>query len=81
VGKKVCAYALAFAQAGFKVTCADANQSVLKRLTKGSLQFGSRQIEVKLKSLLKKGQLKVATDLKTACLRKRRDNYNCGRKN
>ncbi|MCW4018452.1 MAG: hypothetical protein NWF00_07230 [Candidatus Bathyarchaeota archaeon] len=65
-GQKGVFYALAFAQAGFKVTCSDANQSVIKRLSKGNLQRGRRQTEVKLKSLLKKGQIIVAGDLKTA---------------
>ena len=49
-GQKGVFYGLAFAEAGFKVTCTDADQSVVKRLSKGNVQLGDRQVESKLKS-------------------------------
>lgn len=65
-GQKGVFYALAFAEAGFKVTCADADQSVVKRLSKGNAPFGDRQAEVKLKSLFRKELLNVTGDLNAA---------------
>ncbi|XES78687.1 MAG: UDP binding domain-containing protein [Candidatus Bathyarchaeia archaeon] len=65
-GQKGVFYALAFAEAGFKVSCTDVDQSAVKRLSTGSLPFGDRQAEVKLKSLLKKGVLNVTGDFDAA---------------
>jgi UDP-N-acetyl-D-mannosaminuronic acid dehydrogenase len=58
--------AVAFAEAGFKVTCADADQSLVKRLAKGKAPFSGREVEVKLKSFTRTGQLGVTSELKNA---------------
>jgi UDP-N-acetyl-D-mannosaminuronic acid dehydrogenase len=57
-------YAIAFAEAGFKVICTDADQTLLKRLEKGKISFSNRDIEIKLKSFLRKGQLSITSELK-----------------
>ena len=55
---------LRFAEAGFKVVLADADQSATKRLSKGSILLGDKQAETKLKTYLKTEQLKATSDLK-----------------
>ena len=65
-GQKSVFYALAFAEAGFKVICTDADQSVIKRLSKGNMQLGDRQAESKLKTFMRKEQVNATSDLKTA---------------
>jgi UDP-N-acetyl-D-mannosaminuronic acid dehydrogenase len=65
-GQKSVFYALAFAEAGFKVTCTDADQSIIKRLSKGNMQLGDRQAESKLKTFLRKEQVNATSDMKTA---------------
>jgi UDP-N-acetyl-D-mannosaminuronic acid dehydrogenase len=65
-GQKGVLYAIAFAEAGFKVICTDADQSVVKRLSKGKTLFSDRETESKLKRFLRKGQLSVTSELKTA---------------
>jgi UDP-N-acetyl-D-mannosaminuronic acid dehydrogenase len=59
-------YALAFAEAGFKVTCTDADQSAVKRLAKGNAQLADHEAELRLKRFLRAGQLSATSDLKTA---------------
>jgi UDP-N-acetyl-D-mannosaminuronic acid dehydrogenase len=59
-------YATAFAEAGFKVICTDADQTLVKRLAKGKNPFSDREIESKLKSFLRRGQLSVTSELKNA---------------
>ncbi len=59
-------YAVAFAEAGFKVICTDADQTLVKRLAKGKTMFYDREIESKLKSFLRRGRLKVTSELKNA---------------
>ncbi|MCW4010752.1 MAG: hypothetical protein NWF05_09065 [Candidatus Bathyarchaeota archaeon] len=58
--------ALAFAEAGFKVVCTDADQSVIKRLSKGNMQLGDKQTESKLKRFMRKEQVNATSDLKSA---------------
>src|SRR4030043_1475364 len=65
-GQKGVLYATAFAEAGFKVICTDADQSLVKRLAKGKTPFSEREMESKLKSFLRRGQLSVTTELKKA---------------
>jgi nucleotide sugar dehydrogenase len=65
-GQKGVFYAIAFADAGFKVVCTDADQSLVKDLTKGKTQFPEREIESKLKSLVRSGQLRATNELKKA---------------
>ncbi len=59
-------YATAFAEAGFKVTCTDADQALVKRLAKGKTPLSDREIESKLKRFLRKGQISVTSELKNA---------------
>jgi UDP-N-acetyl-D-mannosaminuronic acid dehydrogenase len=59
-------YGLAFAEAGFKVTYTDADQSIVKRLSKGNVQLGDSQAESKLKSFIRKEQINTTSDLKVA---------------
>jgi UDP-N-acetyl-D-mannosaminuronic acid dehydrogenase len=59
-------YGLAFAEAGFIVTCTDADQSIVKRLSKGNVQLGDIQAESKLKSFIRKEQINTTSDLKAA---------------
>jgi UDP-N-acetyl-D-mannosaminuronic acid dehydrogenase len=65
-GQKGVLYAIAFADAGFKVVCTDADQSLVKCLTKGKPLVPDREIETKLKSLVRSGQLSVTNELKKA---------------
>jgi UDP-N-acetyl-D-mannosaminuronic acid dehydrogenase len=64
--KKGILYATAFAEAGFKVICTDADQTLVKHLAKGKTPFHDREIESKLKSLLRRRQLSVTNELKNA---------------
>jgi len=59
-------YATAFAEAGFKVICTDADQTLVKRLAKGKTPFSDREIESKLKSFLRRERLSVTSELKNA---------------
>jgi len=59
-------YAIAFAEAGFKVICTDADQTMVKRLAKGKAVFSDREVDPKLKSFLRRGQISVTSELKTA---------------
>ncbi len=59
-------YVTAFAEAGYKVICADADQSLVKSLAKGKTPFAEREAESKLKRFARKGQLSATSDLKSA---------------
>jgi UDP-N-acetyl-D-glucosamine dehydrogenase len=59
-------YSMAFAEAGFSVVCTDADQSLLKRLTKGKTAVSEREMEAKLKGFVRAGTLNASADLKNA---------------
>jgi nucleotide sugar dehydrogenase len=59
-------FAVAFADAGFKVVCTDADQTLVKRLAKGKTMLYDREIESKVKSYLRRERLSVTTELKNA---------------
>lgn len=59
-------YANAFAEAGFKVVCTDADASVIKKVAKGKIPFPDPEAEVKLKRHVASGQLTAITELKKA---------------
>jgi nucleotide sugar dehydrogenase len=59
-------YVVAFADAGFKVTCTDADQSLLKRLARGRTSFSERELELKLRRYVRAGTLNTTSDLKNA---------------
>ncbi|MBT0158870.1 nucleotide sugar dehydrogenase [Candidatus Bathyarchaeota archaeon A05DMB-2] len=65
-GQKSILYAVAFAEAGFKVICVDADQSIVKRVAKGKMDFSERATEAKLKRLIGVKQLSVTSELKSA---------------
>ena len=64
-GQKGVLYATAFAEAGFRVICTDADQSLVKRLAKGKMLFSEREVESKLKRFAGTGQLSVTSELKS----------------
>ncbi|NWG10598.1 nucleotide sugar dehydrogenase [Candidatus Bathyarchaeota archaeon] len=59
-------HAYLFARAGFKVKCADANQTVVDGIVRGRISFLPREIEQKLKNYVKTGILEATIDVKTA---------------
>ncbi len=59
-------YAVAFAEAGYKVICADLDQSLVRGIAKGKVPYVAREAEIKLKRLAKTGQLSTGNDLKGA---------------
>jgi len=59
-------YATAFAEAGFKVICTDADQTIVKHLSKGKMVFSDRETELKLKSFLRRGRLNVTSGVQNA---------------
>ncbi len=59
-------YAIAFAETGFKVTCTGADQSFIKKVSKGNIQIGSRQAESKLRSFLRSESISATSDYKNA---------------
>jgi nucleotide sugar dehydrogenase len=65
-GQKGILFANAFADAGFKVVCSDADPSVIKKVAKGKTSFAEQEIEGRLKSLINSGQLTVTSDIKKA---------------
>ncbi len=65
-GLKGIFFALAFAEAGFSVVCTDADQSMVKRLSKASVSLRDRQREAKLKTNLRKEQITVTSDVSAA---------------
>jgi UDP-N-acetyl-D-mannosaminuronic acid dehydrogenase len=59
-------YAVSFIEAGFKVICTDADQTLVKHLSKGKTVFSDREIETRLKSFLRRGLLSVTSELHSA---------------
>jgi len=59
-------YVILFADAGFKVTCADTDQSVVRGIAKGKAPFFERELEPKLRSYIRTGTLSATSDLQTA---------------
>ena len=59
-------YTTAFAEAGYKVICIDADQSLVKNLAKGRTPFAERETEPKLKRFTRTGELSATSDLKSA---------------
>jgi UDP-N-acetyl-D-mannosaminuronic acid dehydrogenase len=59
-------YVVAFAEAGFKVICTDADQSLLKRLARGRTSFSEHELEIKLRRYVRAGSLNTTSDLKSA---------------
>jgi nucleotide sugar dehydrogenase len=65
-GHKGILYGNAFAEAGFKVICTDADPSVIKRVSRGKTGTSQSQLEAKLKSYINSGQISVSSERKKA---------------
>ncbi len=65
-GHKGIFFANAFADAGFRVVCTDADASVVKKVAKGKTVFAMPQAEAKLKSHLNTDRIVVVGELKKA---------------
>jgi nucleotide sugar dehydrogenase len=65
-GKRGVLYAVAFSEVGFKVICAEADQSILNRLAKGIISFDNDALESKFKNHVRTKQITPTNDLKTA---------------
>jgi nucleotide sugar dehydrogenase len=63
-GQRGINYSLAFAEAGFNVVCTDADQSIVKSLSRGKIPFSDRTMETKLKSLMRKDVLNFTSETK-----------------
>ena len=63
-GQKGIIYANAFAEAGFKVICTDADPTVIKKVAKGKTPSSQPQVEAKLKNHLNSGQISVSGEKK-----------------
>ncbi len=59
-------YAVSFVEAGFKVICTDADQTLVEHLSKGKTVFSDREMETRLKSFLRRGRLSVTSELHNA---------------
>jgi nucleotide sugar dehydrogenase len=56
--------ALLFAEAGFKVTCVDADQTIVSRIDKGRVPFLKLEAAAKLKDHVKAGRLSATNEIK-----------------
>ena len=59
-------HAYLFVEAGFRVICADADQTIVNAMAKGKIPFLQRENELKLKSYIKTGCLSATNDTRTA---------------
>jgi len=59
-------HACLFAEAGFKVKCVDADQTIVNGIIRGKMPLLKREIELKLKNYVKTGLLNATTDVRTA---------------
>jgi nucleotide sugar dehydrogenase len=59
-------FSYVLADAGFRVTCVDADQTIVALLAKGKARFTHHQAEIKLKNYVKNGRIIPTDDVKTA---------------
>jgi nucleotide sugar dehydrogenase len=59
-------HACLFAEAGFRVKCVDADQTIVNSILRGKISLLKREIGLKLKNHVKTGRLNATTDAKTA---------------
>jgi nucleotide sugar dehydrogenase len=59
-------HACLFADAGFKVKCVDADQTRVNSILRGRMPLLKREIELRLKNLVKTGLMNATTEAKTA---------------
>jgi nucleotide sugar dehydrogenase len=62
-------YGVVFAEAGFKVICSDADQSLVRSLSRGRAPLSERAVESKLRSFTRTGVLTITADLKSTVAR------------
>lgn len=65
-GQRGILYANAFAEAGFKVICTDADASVVKKVAKGKAPSSEPQAEAKLRGFVRAGQISTSSEAKKA---------------
>jgi UDP-N-acetyl-D-mannosaminuronate dehydrogenase len=63
-GHKGIYYANAFAEAGFRVVCSDADPTVIKKVAKGKTSSSQQQVEANLKNHINSGQISVSDERK-----------------
>ena len=61
-GQKGISYALAFAEAGFKVSCIDADQSVIREISRGHIPFNDPITENKFKKFLRNERIIASSE-------------------
>jgi nucleotide sugar dehydrogenase len=59
-------HAVLFAEAGFKVICFDADQTVVNHVAKGKARFSGNEIEGRMKKHVRTGRLTATNDIKEA---------------
>jgi nucleotide sugar dehydrogenase len=59
-------FALAFAEAGFKVICTDEDQNIIQMLSKGKTPYFGREIENLININKKRGRFSIENEVKTA---------------
>lgn len=65
-GQRGIRYALEFLGVGFKVVGADADQSIIKRLSRGKILLADRGLEARLKNSVRTGMLSFTSDVRSA---------------
>jgi nucleotide sugar dehydrogenase len=65
-GKLGILHACLFAEAGFKVKCVDADQTIVNSILRGRTPFLQREVELELKNYVRNGFLDATTEAKTA---------------
>jgi len=65
-GKPGVFHAYLFAEAGYKVTCVDTDQTMVNHVARGRIPFLETEAETKLRNHVKTGQVTATSDLKTA---------------
>ena len=65
-GQKGILYINAFAEAGFRVICTDADPTVIKKVAKGKTPNSQPQVEAKLKSYINSGKISFSNERKKA---------------
>lgn len=65
-GQRGIQFAIAFAEAGFKVICTDEDQNLLRLLAKGKIPYFGREMEKRINSNIKRGKIKTESEIKTA---------------
>jgi nucleotide sugar dehydrogenase len=62
-------HAYLFAEAGYKVTCVDPDQTIVNHVARGKIPFLEAERETRLRDHVKTGQVTATSDLKTAVSR------------